>query len=89
MNKTLATLVDRLPTWPAEAQDEAARALSAIERKHVGISPSGEQQREAKLAALRDTINRAIERGGSYTDDEVAASTATRLDAWERERKDS
>ena len=89
MNKTLATLVDRLPTWPAEAQDEAARALSAIERKHVGVSRPSEQQREAKLAALRESINRAIERGGSYTDEEVAASTAARLDAWERDRKGS
>ena len=89
MNKILATLVDRLPTWPAEAQDEAARALSAIEQKHIGVRQPSEQQREAKLAALRDTINRAIERGGSYTDEEVAATTAARLDAWERERKGS
>jgi hypothetical protein len=89
MNKTLATLVDRLPTWPAEAQDEAARALSDIEQKHIGDRPPSEQQREAKLAALRDTINRAIERGGSYTDEEVAASTTARLDAWEGERRGS
>ena len=45
--------------------------------------------REAKLAALRETINRAIERGGSFTEEEIAASTAARLDAWERERKGS
>ena len=30
-------------------------------------------EEEAKLADLRDTINRSIERGGSYTDEEVAA----------------
>jgi hypothetical protein len=30
-------------------------------------------EEEAKLADLRETINRSIERGGSYTDEEVAA----------------
>jgi hypothetical protein len=40
-----------------------------------------------KLRSLRETINRSIERGGSYTDEEVEAGIAARLDAWERERK--
>jgi hypothetical protein len=40
-----------------------------------------------KLTALRRTINRAIARGGSYTDEEVAASISKRLDAWGRRRK--
>jgi antitoxin ParD1/3/4 len=42
---------------------------------------------EAKLAALRETINRSIERGGSFTDEDIAASVAARLDAWEQTRK--
>ncbi len=87
MNKVLEFLIERVPTWPQEAQDEAALALGAIERKHVGVQPLSEEEREAKLAALRDTINRSIERGGSYTDEEVEASIAARLDAWERARK--
>jgi len=32
------------------------------------------QQEEAKLAALRETIEAAIAGGGAYTDEEVAAS---------------
>jgi hypothetical protein len=31
------------------------------------------KQLEIKLATLRETINRSVERGGSYTDEEVAA----------------
>jgi hypothetical protein len=30
-------------------------------------------EQQAKLAALREEINRAYEQGGSYTDEEVAA----------------
>jgi hypothetical protein len=72
MNK-LETFIDSVPTWPQEAQDEAVRALSAIEEKHIGIRRPLTDEDEAKLADLRATINRSIERGGSYTDEEVAA----------------
>jgi hypothetical protein len=85
MNKKLETLIERVPSWPQKAQQEAAQALATIEEKHVRRPlTSGER---AKLTALRKTIDRAIARGGSYTDKEVAASVAKRLDAWERRRK--
>lgn len=87
MNKMLESLMDRVFTWPDEAQDEAVRALTDIERTHVATRPLTGEEREAKLAALRETINRSIERGGSYTDEEVAASIDARLDAWERRRQ--
>jgi hypothetical protein len=86
MNKTLESLIDRVSSWPQEAQDEAALILAAIEERHVGVRRSFTPEEEAKLAALRATINRSIERGGSYTDEEVEASISARLDAWERER---
>jgi hypothetical protein len=86
MNKKLESLIDRVPTWPPAAQDEAVRALAAIEEKHVGVRRPLTPDEEAKLAALRETINRSIARGGSYTNEEVEASIAARLDAWERER---
>ena len=41
-------------------------------------------EEQAKLAALRQEINRAYEQGGSYTDEEVGASIEAQLDAWER-----
>ena len=73
MNRKLEALIDRVPTWPQDAQEEAALALAAIEEKHAGWRRPLTPEEEAKLADLRDTINRSIERGGSYTDDEVAA----------------
>jgi hypothetical protein len=84
MNKRLEAIIDRVLTWPEEAQDEAEQALAAIEQKHV--PPTLTPEDETKLAALRETINRSIERGGSYTDEEVSASIEARLDAWERKR---
>ena len=86
MNKRLETLLDRIATWPEEAQNDAVMALADIEEK-VRILRSLTPEDRAKLAALRQTINRSIERGGSYTDEEVEASIAARLDAWERKRK--
>ena len=73
MKKTLESLIDRVPNWPQEAQEEAALVLAAIEERHVGVRRSFTPEEEAKLAALRETINRSIERGGSYTDEEVGA----------------
>jgi len=72
MNKRLETLLDRIATWPQEAQDDAAMALADIEEK-VRILQQLTPQDRAKLEALRETINRSIEEGGSYTDEEVAA----------------
>ena len=86
MNKKLEALMERVGTWPEEVQDEAAHALAAIEQKHIGVRRPLTPEEEAKLAALRETINRSIERGGSHTDEEVEASIAPCLDAWERER---
>jgi signal recognition particle GTPase len=86
MNKRLETLIDRLPTWPEEAQDWAAMALAEVEEK-VRILQSLTPEERAKLDALRETVNRSIEEGGSYTDEEVEASIEASLDAWERRRK--
>jgi hypothetical protein len=45
-------------------------------------------EEQAKLAALREEINRAYEQGGgTYTDEEVGASIEAQLDAWEKARK--
>jgi len=85
MNKRLETLIDRVTAWPEAAQNEAADALAAIEEKYLRRRLTPEE--EAKLAALRETINRSIKRGGSYTDEEVEVSISARLDAWEHRRK--
>jgi hypothetical protein len=71
MNKRLEAIIDRVLTWPEAAQDEAERALAAIEERYLSRKLTPED--EAKLAALRETINRSIDQGGSYTDEEVGA----------------
>ncbi len=82
MNKRFETLLDRVATWPQEAQDDAAMALADIEEK-VRVLRSLTPEQQAKLEALRETISRSIEEGGSYTDEEVEAGIAANLDAWE------
>ena len=37
-------------------------------------------EREAKLLALRETLQASIDRGGSYTDEEVRKYVASRLE---------
>jgi uncharacterized membrane-anchored protein YjiN (DUF445 family) len=86
MNKRLEILLERIPTWPEEAQEDAVMVLSDIEEK-IRILGSLSPEDQAKLAALRADIDRAYEQGGSYTDEEVGASIAETLNDWEQKRK--
>lgn len=45
------------------------------------------EEQENKLQALRDTLNASIERGGSFTSEEVMAHVEASLDDWERARQ--
>jgi signal recognition particle GTPase len=86
MNKRLETLIDRIPTWPQEAQDWAASALAEVEQK-VRVLQSLTPEERAKLETLRETIDRSIKQGGSYTDQEVAAYIEqVHVDAERKER---
>ena len=71
MNKRLQELLERFASWPPDAQEEAIASLESIEvtvNLNAGLSPA---QQEAKLVALREMIHRSIERGGSYTPDDI------------------
>ena len=73
MNKRLEELLERVAGWPPGAQEEAIASLESIEvtvNLNAGLSPA---QQEAKLVALREMIHRSIERGGSYTPDDIDA----------------
>jgi hypothetical protein len=72
MVKTLERALAEVARLPEAAQEKIGRELLA----HV-----------ERLRSLRETIERSIERGGSYTDEEVEAGISARLEAWERERK--
>ena len=87
MNKRLEELLERVASWPPDAQEDAIASLEFIEamaNANAGLSPA---EQEAKLASLREILRRSIERGGSYTDEEVEASISAALDARERGRK--
>ena len=69
MVKTLEQALAEVAELPEAAQEKIGRELLA----HV-----------EKLRSLRATINSSIESGGSYSDEELEASIAERLNDWER-----
>jgi len=71
MVKTLERALAEVAALPESAQEQLGRDLLAY---------------VAKLRSLRQTVNDSIERGGSFTDEDVESSVAARLDAWERKR---
>jgi hypothetical protein len=72
MVKTLERALAEVARLPEAAQEKIGRELLA----HV-----------EKLHSLRETINRSIEQGGSYTEEEIESGIAARLDACERNGK--
>jgi len=45
------------------------------------------EERETKLAVLRETLNASIARGGAHSDDAVGAHIDAALDGWEHSAK--
>ena len=45
------------------------------------------EEREAKLVALRNTLDASIKRGGDNSADDVIAASNKSLDTWENERE--
>jgi antitoxin ParD1/3/4 len=45
------------------------------------------EEREQKLAALRETIEASIAGGGEHSSDDVRAAVRSALDQWEKKRK--
>jgi hypothetical protein len=86
MNKKLEEILQRVSTWPPQAQEEAVMALAEIDQRIVDAGDLSAEDQE-KLAGLREMLNRSIERGGSYTDEEIEESIRSRLDTWESRRK--
>jgi predicted transcriptional regulator len=68
MNKRLETVLDRVSTWPEEAQEELIDHTIAIEAKHWGIYLLSDDERAAVKKGLE-----AAERGEFVSDEDMAA----------------
>jgi hypothetical protein len=66
--QALEILLERISTWPEEAQEELARSVADIESKHLGVYRLSDDEREAIRRGLRD-----MREGRLASDDAVAA----------------
>jgi hypothetical protein len=64
----LEILLERVSTWPEEAQDEFVRAVADIESKHLGVYRLSNEERDAVRRGLTD-----MREGRLASDAEVAA----------------
>jgi hypothetical protein len=64
----LEILLERVSTWPEEAQDEFVRSVADIESKHLGVYRLSDEERDAVRRGLAD-----MREGRLASDAEVAA----------------
>jgi hypothetical protein len=64
----LQILLERVSTWPAEAQEEFVRSISDIESRHLGVYRLNDAERDAVRRGLAD-----MREGRLASDDAVAA----------------
>jgi hypothetical protein len=64
----LQILLERVSTWPEEAQEEFVRSVAEIETKHFGVYRLSDEERNAVLLGLAD-----MREGRLASDAEVAA----------------
>jgi predicted transcriptional regulator len=68
MNKRLETLLERVSTWPEEAQDELAQIIIEIEQQRLDVYHLSDEER----AAVEEGLAQA-DRGEFVSDEEMAA----------------
>jgi predicted transcriptional regulator len=66
--QALEILLERVATWPAEAQEELMDSMAAIEKRHLGVYRLSDEERSAVRRGLRE-----MREGKIASDDEVAA----------------
>jgi hypothetical protein len=64
----LDILLERVATWPAEAQEELLRSLAEIEKRHLGVYRLDDQERAAVRRGLQE-----MREGKLASDEDVAA----------------
>ncbi len=77
------SLGERWENFVATAVEEG-RYGSASEVVREGLRLV--EEREAKLLALRQAVEAAIDRGGSHSEEDVERALKARLDGWTTER---
>ena len=68
MNKRLETLLDRVSTWPDEAQAELLEVAMEIEARQTGVYQLSDDER----AAIKKGMD-AADRGEFVSDEDMAA----------------
>ena len=61
-------MLERVSTWPEEAQDEFVKSVADIESKHLGVYRLSDEERDAVRRGLAD-----MREGKLASDVEVAA----------------
>jgi predicted transcriptional regulator len=64
----LEILLERVSTWPEEAQDEFVKSVTDIESKHLGVYRLSDEERDAVRRGLAD-----MREGRLASDADVAA----------------
>jgi hypothetical protein len=64
----LEILLERVSTWPEEAQEELLRSVAGIEQKHFGVYRLSDEERKAVRRGLAEMRERKL-----ASDDAVAA----------------
>jgi predicted transcriptional regulator len=64
----LEILLERVSTWPEEAQDEFVKSVADIESKHLGVYRLSDEERDAVRRGLAD-----MREGRLASDADVAA----------------
>ena len=64
----LDILLERVATWPAEAQDELLRSLAEIEKRHLGVYRLNDQERASVRRGLQE-----MREGKLARDEDIAA----------------
>ena len=72
---SIEILLERVASWPEEAQDEFVKSLAEIERKHAGVYRLNDEERAAVRRGLADM------RAGRFASDEAVASLFSRYGA--------
>jgi predicted transcriptional regulator len=72
---TIEILLERVASWPEDAQDEFVKSLAEIERKHAGVYRLSDEERAAVRRGLSDM------RAGRLASDEAVAALFSRYGA--------